>query len=234
MEGLPRAFFELADVDGRTAARWRRVCKAWRHHVDRVRALADAIAHRLVRLEDVSELAVEMGLRTLPIPMRRAARLFTTILDRQHRFNAYMLDCAYRETFVSPLHFFRPLGFVGLNIHMEDMDTGDLVLIHYRSWPEQTFMHIAWLEHTAFPGTLTMKTLVLPDGTIIDGYCACFCDVIRVKNHHPDVSSSDMMTQNTELRKRSRKITQHKTPLEEAVNKRMIALQPSCTVYSYY
>jgi len=44
MEGLPRAYFEMADVDGRTAARWRRVCKAWRHHVDRVHHLRHRIS----------------------------------------------------------------------------------------------------------------------------------------------------------------------------------------------
>lgn len=228
MEGLPRAFFELADVDGRTAARWRRVCKAWRHHVDRVRALTDAIALHLIRLENVYDLSHELGDKLHYLSSQRAARLLTAILETSHCFNAYMLNDMRHQTLVSPYAFFRAFGWYGEGVaQLEDTSSGDLVLVNnfYKFNPTpHWYDDMTWLERIAFPGVVTWKMFTFPmvmgeQRALIhkkEFHRGC-CFMVRVRNADYVAPTTGA---NATLRKHARKRARTCTPIEEEANER--------------
>lgn len=169
MEGLPQGFWETIKLDGKTAARCMRVCKAWHWRILRVPRLMHRISLHHVELDDASRVYEEVGGALESISQPKASEIVVRMMHNEHNVNLFTMNYPTHstirlsmrtKTLVPPERFLEWFGWRGEGgAYFKDKRDNSLVLLNnyyaptidddhlesYEKWREAAQMYgITW------------------------------------------------------------------------------------------
>ncbi len=171
--GLPITFFDGLALDGKGAALCRRVCKDWKHKIEKIERFVRYMYLHYVKIEDDKDFEKELSEHKLKdlVPSRMMSRL-DNILYEQHKFNPHVSGVVIgtghwgdENDYVRPQEIAVEFGWHGESSRSYvEAPTGDIVVIndYYSDIPNYETSHVDGmhvLQNEIFPGTFTWKLI---------------------------------------------------------------------------